>query len=164
MSMLQEIKKSSKFLNDAQDSINRISLNDREEKIVEDIKDKQESLYQELYKFVKSIQRIAIDEVSYLTDEILELQKILDDYESRKEKALKLKEELDWFSKTISSIEDFNSEIERIEFREDIFNRIVDKGTVFPDGRIVYDLIFEIQWTAYGNERQIWRLPMKDHM
>ena len=164
MSMLQEMKKSSKFLKDAQTSINKISLNDREEKIVEDIKDKQESLYQELYKIVKSIQGIAIDEVSYLTDEILELQKILDDYESRKEKALKLKEELDWFNKAISSIEDFNPEIERIEFLEDIFNRIVNKGTVFPDGRIVYDLIFDIQWTAYGNERQIWRLPMKDHM
>lgn len=162
MSMLLEIKRSSTFLKEVQDSINRISLNGREVKKVEDIRSKRELLYQELYKLVKSIQGISIDKVSYLTDEILDLEKIIDEYESRKEKALKLKEELNWFKKAISSIQDFNPKKERVKFREDIFNRIVDKGTVYPDGRIIYDLIFEVQWTAYGNEHHIWRLPMKN--
>ncbi|WP_117149331.1 hypothetical protein [Paraliobacillus zengyii] len=34
-------------------------------------------------------------------------------------------------------------------FRDDIFSRLIKRGEVEEDGRVVYDLCLGIQWTAY---------------
>ncbi|MEZ7172937.1 hypothetical protein [Sporosarcina sp. OR05] len=58
-------------------------------------------------------------------------------------------------------LQEFKPEKERIEFRADIFSRIVEKGTVYPDGRIVYDLKFVMQVTTDQNNMMAWRLRKK---
>lgn len=61
----------------------------------------------------------------------------------------------------LKGIQDFKPEKERIEFRADIFSRIVEKGTIYPDGRIVYDLKFGMQVTTEQNDMMAWRLRKK---
>ncbi|MCF8023612.1 MAG: hypothetical protein K9L17_13080 [Clostridiales bacterium] len=67
----------------------------------------------------------------------------------------------DWLINELESIPKFNPEKERIKFRPDIFTRIIEKGTMFPNGRIIYDLKLGIPWTATGNDMRAWHLKMK---
>jgi hypothetical protein len=58
----------------------------------------------------------------------------------------------------MESLKDFNPEKVRIEFRADIFRRIVLRGDVFDDGSILYELIFGITRKSTGNGKMIWKI------
>lgn len=161
MSMLLEMRKTDYLKQEVQKAISIIKLNENELTLLDETKKKMEGLYQELYRTVKSHRGIDMSSVSNLTDKIMKLQKCIDELNEREERSQVIQKEFDWFVGVIKTVEDFDPEQERIEFREDIFNRIVEKGIVFRDGRIIYDLVFGIQWTTHGNQRQNWRLKMK---
>lgn len=69
-----------------------------------------------------------------------------------------IKETLEWFLSELDSIADFDPETERAEFREDIFHRIVERGIVYDDGRIVYEFSFGIKREALGNDCKAYRI------
>lgn len=91
----------------------------------------------------------------------VELQNQIYDFEDKEQKCLGADKDLEWFLEELEGIQEFKPDKERIEFRPDIFSRIVEKGVIHPDGRIVYDLKFGIQVTAAGNEKMAWRLRKK---
>ena len=91
----------------------------------------------------------------------MELQNQIYEFEDREQKGHEAKKDLAWFLEELEGIQDFKPDKERIEFRPDIFSRIVENGVIHPDGRIVYNLKFGMQLTATGNEKMAWRLRKK---
>ena len=67
---------------------------------------------------------------------------------------------LEWFLQELDSIEEFDRETEVPAFRGDIFHRIVERGTVFDDGRIVYEFTFGIKREAVGNDCKAYLIGM----
>ena len=110
---------------------------------VKEIEATMEQLNQELYKAVdEELNQAGQDtkRVEALTNEIVKLKKQLDAYEERQELAAKYKTEFEWLVNELNGIDDFNPIKQRIPFRTDLFERIVESGTIYPDGRIVYKL------------------------
>lgn len=82
-------------------------------------------------------------------------------FEDREQICKEVEKDLEWSLEELEGIQEFKPDKERIEFRPDIFSRIVEKEVIHPDGRIVYDLKFGVQLTATGNEKLAWRLRKK---
>ena len=122
-----------------------------------------QQLYQQLYDEVDEGERHGGDpnKIKGITDQIVELQNQVYDFEDREQQCLEAEKDLEWLLEELKGIQEFKPEKERIEFRPDIFSRIVEKGTVYPDGRIVYDFKFGMQITAEQNDMMAWRLRKK---
>ena len=163
MSMLQEMKQGDRLVSEAREFIQRFMPDKVEEANIQTIQQEMGSLYQDLYQVVDagSTEGEDADRVGALTSQIMTLREQVIRYNDTLEHATKLQADLDWLVKELDGIGPFNPDKQRIKFRADIFSRIVEKGPFYPDGIIVYDLCFGIQWTAKGNNSKAWKLKMK---
>lgn len=163
MAMLQEMKTTEGFKEKIMQAFNGIIPTEFERKRIEQVKEDMQLLYHELYDVVDEGDKHGGDpnKIKEITDQIVELQNQIYDFEDREQKCLEAEEDLDWFLEELTGLQEFKPERERIEFRPDIFSSIVEKGTVYPDGRIVYDLKFGMQITADQNDKMAWRLRKK---
>jgi len=108
---------------------------------------------------LKSSVRDVYDDMSIdLTQASEAMQSEWEKLNHKKNEALTLKRTLEWLLEEIDSVKDFDPENERIDFRADLFRRIVLRGDVFEDGSIVYELIFGLTRKSTGNEKMVWKI------
>jgi len=79
-------------------------------------------------------------------------------YNVKKKQAFALKRTLEWLLKELDELKDFDLVNEQVNFHEDIFRQIVQRGDVYDDGGIVYEFVFGIKIEAMGNEKMIWKI------
>ncbi|ADC49346.1 putative conjugative transposon recombinase [Alkalihalophilus pseudofirmus OF4] len=163
MALLQEMKKDDGFRDNIRQALKELIPNESERKQLEQVKEDMQQLYYKLYDTVEEGEQQGGDptQIKEITGQIVFLQNQIYDFENREQNCLEAEKDLEWFLEELEGIQEFKPDKERIEFRPDIFSKIVEKGVIHPDGRIVYDLKFGMQLTATGNEKMVWRLKMK---
>lgn len=92
-----------------------------------------------------------IQELDMLQDELKQLLK-------KQNEAHALQNSLRWLICELDKIKEFDPTIELIDFREDIYRRIIQSGVVHVDGKITYELIFGISREATGNDYPVWKI------
>ncbi|THE13981.1 hypothetical protein E1I69_05625 [Bacillus timonensis] len=144
--------------------IEKTNLTTEELAEVKEIEATMEQLNQELYEAVdEELNQAGQDtkRVEALTNEIVKLKNQLDAYEERQELAAKYQAEFEWLVNELHEIDDFNPLKQRIPFRADLFERIVESGVIHSDGRIVYQLKLGVEWEAYLEEKCSYKLKVK---
>ena len=92
------------------------------------------------------------DNISFqLSLEIENRQEELDILYEKRSNALMLESKLEWFTGQLVALNDFNPAFDRTLFREDIFEQIIERGTVHNDGSIVYESIFGVTFKVENN-------------
>ncbi|WP_170270147.1 recombinase family protein [Heliorestis acidaminivorans] len=164
MTALLEMKANERFQIEAEAVAAKTDLTSEELAEVKAIKAKMEQLNQELYEAVdEELNKAGQDtkKVEALTAQIVKCKEQLDEYEERKEKAEKYRDELKWLMKELEDLEEFDPLKHRVDFRADIFERLVESGVVHPDGRIVYTLSTGVEWECYLEEKRSYKLKVK---
>lgn len=163
MVLLQEMKKENGFRANIKQALKTQAPDDNERNRIEQVKEEMQQLYYQLYDTVEEGEKHGGDptQIKEITDKIVLLQNQIYEFEDREQKGHEAEKDLAWFLQELEGIQEFKPDKERIEFRPDIFSRIVEKGVILPDGNIVYDLKFGMQVTAAGNEKMAWRLRKK---
>lgn len=158
MTLLQEMKNDEVVKGDIRQALKDHAPDDNERNRIEQVKEEMQQLYYQLYDTVEEGEKHGGDpnQIKTITDQIVQLQNQIYDFEDKEQQSAEAEKDLDWFLEELDGIQEFKPEKERIEFRSDIFSRIVEKGVVQPDGRIVYDLKFGLLLTANGNEKMAW--------
>ncbi len=142
MHMLLDMQHSQKCLNDIERVIGGLSLTKDEMRMEKQYRSEIEDLNQELYKAVdKQLHRHGQDteQVDVLTGDIIERQDKLKEMTLRTETADTYRKEVKWLFGESKKSEG------AIDFREDIFERIVESGIIHPNGQIVYRMKFGIE-------------------
>ncbi len=163
MALLQEMKKDDGFKTEVKQAFEKLIPNETEQKKIKQVEEEMQQLHQKLYQAVEDGEVNGGDpaQIKGITDQIVALQNQLYDFEDQAQQSNQVQKDMDWFFEELEELQDFNPDKQRIEFRPDIFSKIVEKGTIHPDGRIVYDFKFGMQLTATGNETMAWRLKKK---
>lgn len=164
MSALLAMKADDRLEQKVRAVIEKTNLTTEELTEVKEIEATMEQLNQDLYEAVdEELNQAGQDtkRVEALTNEIVKLKNQLDAYEERRELAEKYREEFDWLVNEIKEIDDFNPLKQRIPFRADLFERIVESGVIHSDGRIVYQLKLGVEWEAYLEEKCSYKLKVK---
>lgn len=131
---------------------------------IEEIEAMMEQLNQELYEAVdEELNQAGQDtkKVEALTEQIVQYKHQLDAFEERQEQATKYRTELEWLMNELKDITEFDPLKNRIAFRVDIFERLVDSGTINPDGRIVYKLSTGTEWECYLEDKLSYKFKVK---
>lgn len=163
MTMLQEMKLDEGFETKVKQAVDRLKPSADVLKNIEEVKEKMQQLYYDLYDTVDEGDKHGGDpqKIKQITDQIVAHQNQIYDFEEREQESIQLQKDLEWFLGELEELQSFQPEKQRIEFRPDIFSKIVEKGTIYPEGRIDYDLKFGIQWTVTGVEKMAWKLKKK---
>lgn len=128
---------------------------DEKETIIESISQHTHQLHhavaEELEKKGKDAKRI--DEI---TSEILELRSKIADFEKRQEQLESIAEYMKYIEKSLKAFNDPRKDengfyINTPEFLEAVFEKLVDEGILYKDGRVVYRLKFGMDWSAPTN-------------
>jgi hypothetical protein len=167
MAMLQGMKhEQEELMQEAQMVIAQDELDDWEKERMDYLETEIESL-EEIRSHAaasaqKSPARDVYDELSIdLTQEIEVLLNEKEKLNKKKQEALMKKRILNWLIEALDNLNGFDPISERTDFREDIFRRIVERGDVFDDGTIIYELVFGVTRKALGNGRAIWKISAK---
>ena len=164
MGMLIEMKQEMpSFIVEVEDAIHCCELDDWEKDRLEYLEMEIESLSGHLRNLATSSSDNSVRDVyenrSFeLAQEIEMRRKELQQLKKKKNEAAELQKLLAWLIKELKEIEEFDMKKEIIPFREDIFKRIVQKGYVFDDASISYELAFGITKKAFGNDFAVWKL------
>lgn len=164
MTMLQEMKYGHDELSrESEIAIADIDLDewekDRMEFLNREIPTLEEHLSQVASSAQSSIASEVYDDMSLqLAQEIETFQNELEELNEKNYEVIMIKRNLIWLLEQLDEIEDFDPASERIEFREDIFRRIVKKGEVFNDGSIIYELSSGGTWKSKENGMAIWKI------
>ena len=67
-----------------------------------------------------------------------------------------MKEDLAWLIEKLDSVQEFDPDQEILEFREDIFSRLVKRGEMQENFRIRLALSIGIEWTLQCKESRAW--------
>ena len=79
-----------------------------------------------------------------LAEEIEVLKETWEALNGMKKEKLQMEADLDWFLSELKKLKSLRDSGESISFREDIFKRIVTKGIVYGDGKIVLELVLGV--------------------
>jgi len=163
MTMLLEMKlEQGRLVKESEVAIEEKNLDAWEKERMNFLKTEIESLNERLCDVAasarKSTARDVYDDMSLdLTQELEVLQKEWEQLNQKKSEAYTLRGTLEWLIKELDNIQDFDPSSERINFREDIFRRIVQRGDAYDDGSIIYELVFGITRKASGNGDAVWK-------
>jgi hypothetical protein len=161
MYFLLEIRNNPKFQSEVTNYLETLKL--REEEVVKEreITVEIDKLNEELYKTVdtelnsKGQDSTIVDE---LTERIITLQALLKSFSDKRSKLAKLMDEYQWLNSILNTLDEelilSNKGLvnnEKIYFRNDVFERIVERGTVYKDGKISYSLSLGVEWTSGYN-------------
>ncbi|MEQ6378490.1 recombinase family protein [Bacillaceae bacterium S4-13-56] len=159
MDMLQEMKAHPHLIMEAKQVIQETGIGEEEQGRMEELRNKIKDHYHDLYEKVEANREhddfdINSTEIKEVTDNIMAIEKELESYNERIEKANQMQDDLNWLLEELETIKKYHLR-RRSTFRDDIFSRLIKRGEVHEDGRIVYDLCLGIKWTAYGNEKRM---------
>ena len=162
MTMLQEMKNNQEdLMKEAKSYLADVDLNDWEKERLDFLKLQINTLDEQLSQVAAtaqtSIASDVYDDISMkLTREIDALRTEWEKLNEKQHKALLIKRTQNWLMSELNKLKEFEPTSERIEFREDIFKRIVRRGDVFDDGNIIYELNIGITRTASNNQMRVW--------
>lgn len=164
MSALLQKKSNDRFQLEVEAVAAGTGLTKQEHAKIEEIEIRMEQFNQELYEAVdEELNQAGQDtkRVEALTNEIVKLKNQLDAFEERQEQAAKYRTELEWLMNELRNMDEFDPIKHRIAFRADIFERLVESGTIHPDGRIVYKFSTGIEWECYLEDKLSYKLRVK---
>lgn len=163
MLMLLEMKKDKKsWLNETETAIAEKSCDEWENERMDFLQTEIESINGHLNEMATSAQKSLAPDVYEdlsidLTQQLEVLQNDWEQLHRKKSDALNLSRKLKWLLKELNCIKDFDPVSGRVNFREDIFRQIVERGDVSDDGSILYEFVFGTTRKATGNEKAIWK-------
>ena len=168
MIMLYEMKEHPQLIFETKQAIQEAGLSGDEQRQMEKLRNEMKEHYQHLYEIVKANREredfdINSYEIKSVTDKIITIEKEIEVYNGRLEKAKLLQEELDWLLEELGNLKKYNPN-KKGAFRADIFSRLIKRGEVYEDGKdgkIVYDLTLGIKWTAYGINESLPKAEVK---
>lgn len=164
MSALLKMKSNDCFQLEVKAAAARSDLTKQEHAKIEEIEIMMEQLNQELNEAVdEELNQAGQDTkwVEALTNEIVKLKKQLDAFEERQEMAAKYRAELKWLMNELQEMPEFDPLKQRIAFRTDIFERLVESGAIHPDGQIAYKFGTGIEWECYLEDKLSYKLKVK---
>ena len=153
MNMLINIQQNPGFDKYLQELLASVRLSADEERIEQQLQTQMDTLNQELYEVVDAElgkKGQDIKKVNELTEEIVKLQNQLKLYSTRKEQLVQIGEELDWLESEVKDLNDGKAACQRGDtpFNEEVFNRVIDSGIIFDDGKIVFKLKCGVEWST----------------
>ncbi|OZS78495.1 hypothetical protein CF394_06990 [Tetzosporium hominis] len=162
MNMLHEMKDHPQLIFEAKQAIQEVGLSEGEQEQLGQLKQKVKDYYYDLYKEVEAHRGdedfdVNSSEMKQLTDKIIAIENELEVYNERLEKVQQMQEDLDWLLDELKDLKKYQLRRRATTFRDDIFSRLIKRGEVQEDGRVVYDLCLGIQWTAYGADQALPR-------
>lgn len=112
---------------------------------MEQLREEIKEHYHELYENVEAYREqdefhIQSNEIKNVTDKIISIEQELEGFHERIAKAKQMHDDLDWL---LEELESFRPIKKKRAFRDAIFRRLIRRGEVHEDGRIVYDLCLE---------------------
>jgi len=160
MEMLKDMKEHPQLIFETRQAIQAAGLSEAEHERMEQLREELKSHYHDLYEKVEANRDhddfdISSTEIKDVTDKIIEIEKELEGLNERVTKANQMQDDLDWLLGELETLKRYNLRRRKATFRDDIFRRLIKRGEVYEDGRIVYDLCLGIKWTAYGNEKRL---------
>ena len=167
MAMLLEMKhEQDELVKEAKNAIVDIDLDDWEEDRMDFLKIEIASSNERLCQLVASSQESLASDVyddvrMQLVEEIEAYQKEWGRLNEKKHEVIVIKQNLEWLIEELNKIKDFNPTTERSDFQDGIFKRIVQRGDVFDDGSIIYELNIGVTRKAKGNEQSILSIGEK---
>lgn len=168
MDLLQQMKLEGESLfEEARKVIAEIDLDpwekDRFEFIRLDLRDLDEKLTKAATAAKGNIAGDVYDDMSLqIASEMDILQNELEQLSLKQHEAKMRERNLSWFREELKSIDLFDPTKERPRFREDIYRRLVNRGDVYKDGLIVYELSIGITRRADKNNLNVWNLREND--
>jgi DNA invertase Pin-like site-specific DNA recombinase len=131
-----------------------LKLKPQEIKQREILEQTREELNQKLYKAVEDeLGKKGKDAklVDHLTEEIMKIREKLMTFTEREEQLVSIEEEINELRKTLEICKDKRKDAigyyrNAPEFQPEIFERFIEKGTVFGDGRITYQFKSGFEW------------------
>jgi len=93
-----------------------------------------------------------------LSQEIETFQNELDKLNEKGKAMEEVENELNWFLNELDGLTEFDPVKESIPFRGDIYKRVVERGSVYDDGSIDYELVFGVVWKSMDNRCRAWKL------
>ena len=155
-----------------------LELTKEELRIEADLRKQMDAHYQMLYEAVdEELNARGRDSrlIESLTESLLQYQAQLKQYDTKREMQSTLKKEVEWFMKNYntsdfmisnppdlqgieitrlgkriltSDIIDTGMMVEEATFNKDLFERLIESGRVYSDGRVVFKLKAGIEWAA----------------
>jgi site-specific DNA recombinase len=168
MAMLLEMKnKEAQFSKDAEGAIAERELDAWETERMHFLKNEITSLNSRLRELsdtsTKNEAWDILDDLSIdLTHELEVLKNEWKLLRQKNSEAQALKKTLEWLTNELNDLAGFDPLQDRTDFREDIFKQIVQRGDVYDDGSIIYELVFGVNRTATGNDRAVWKFRKRD--
>lgn len=159
MDMLHDMKDHPQLTFESKQAIQDTGLREQHEQM-DKLRDEIKKHYHDLYEKVEENQEsddfdINSIEIKNVTDKIITIEKELEGYNERVEKANQIRDDLNWLLGELENLKKYHLRRRKTTFRDDIFRRLIKRGEVHEDGRIVYDLCLGIKWTTYGNEKRM---------
>lgn len=146
MKMLIECKKDSSFKSFIEEKIEEKSLTRNEKQLLSYLEEEIQKRYQELYKVVEAGGKSGEDtvEIKKHTDGIMAVQDKINEIIDKEDEYKFLVEEKEWLMKELDNLPDKK----KLDYRNDIFKRIIKDGVISSDNIITFNLIFGISKTA----------------
>ncbi|WP_026672885.1 hypothetical protein [Alkalihalobacterium bogoriense] len=145
MNMLHEMKEHPQLIYETKHAIQEVGLSEAEQEQMKELKQKVKDYYYVLYKEVEAKRGnddfdVNSFEIKQITDKIIAIENELEGYNERLEKVKQMQEDLDWLVNELEGLKKYQLRRREATFRDDIFSRLIRRGEVHEDGRIVYDL------------------------
>ena len=146
MKMLIECKKDSSFKSLIEEKIEEKSLTRNEKQLLSYLEEEIQKRYQVLYKVVEAGGKSGEDtvEIKKHTDGIMAVQDKINEIIDKEDEYKFLVEEKEWLMKELDNLPDKK----KLDYRNDIFKRIIKDGVISSDNIITFNLIFGISKTA----------------
>lgn len=149
MHMILDIKQNkTSFIKKAKRAINKSNLNKWERERMVNLDSEIKFLEDKLIQVLDSDSIGSEADITngidlYLKQEIEDLQNEKHELKEKKNMALEKSNTLNWLLEELNNIDEVETDNNHIEFRKDIFKRVVKRGTVYNDGSIIYEFVFE---------------------
>lgn len=143
-SMLQDLKDNQKeLIEEVNEVIRKLDFTELEIKKMSELKSELNLLYKKLSQ--GELARVDdsaewIDPVAQFLKENKRLQNELEELDSRLKKQMSIMKGLKWFLNELNELDDINNSICDLEFRDIIFESMVERCLIFEDGVIKFEL------------------------
>ena len=131
---------------------------------LEQLKSHETQLYTQIYACVKTEQEQSthmIDPITSYTEQLIATKSHINELEHNKKATEAEILYLSNLTHILSNIQDFDSETERIELRDDIFEKLFKSVEIFNNSTIRYNLVFDYSKTIVLNETNLHKLKVK---
>ena len=168
MVMLLKMKQEQdELIEEAKSAIEKVRMDESEIGRMSSLQQEMEFLYRSISQVgvsaKKSQTQDAFREMMLPLTQELEIMKIeWGKLNEKLENELRIECNFKWLIEELNALEEFDPTSESIEFRKDIFSRIVKRSVVFNDGSITYELSIGVTRIVKGNVTDLRNIKKKE--